>query len=202
MSSVREANAERQREQILDAALVVLAEGGPSERLLSAVAREAGISRPTLYRYFESFDALRAAVVQRELTTLVDRASALVDEMSWDAESVGDLIGFVVVSVRDHPLFSAGLRDVPGVILPQFTTHAFVPISYAMSLLEPRIRQRIADGALPDLDVPFVIDLLSRIAISFAFTNGVVSVDSAGDVHDYLRRAVGLALGMAVTRSG
>jgi AcrR family transcriptional regulator len=49
------------RERILDATLEVLARSGPRKLSLSAVAAAAGVSRPTLYRWFESKEALLEA---------------------------------------------------------------------------------------------------------------------------------------------
>jgi AcrR family transcriptional regulator len=52
-------NAERStRRRILAATFVVLARSGRKNLMLSAVAAEADVSRPTLYRYFPSKDAL------------------------------------------------------------------------------------------------------------------------------------------------
>lgn len=52
-------NAERStRRRILSATFVVLARSGRKNLMLSEVAAEAGVSRPTLYRYFPSKEAL------------------------------------------------------------------------------------------------------------------------------------------------
>ena len=52
-------NAERStRRRILAATFVVLARSGRKNLMLSEVAAEAGVSRPTLYRYFPSKEAL------------------------------------------------------------------------------------------------------------------------------------------------
>ncbi|WP_156755489.1 TetR/AcrR family transcriptional regulator [Actinokineospora pegani] len=200
MGSVRQAKAEQQRETILDAAMTCLVRGGlRSDRLLSAIAREAGISRPTLYRYFDDYAAIRDALTQRELASLVERLLPLADELTWDAESFGNLIGFIVTFVRDHPLFNAAPPDGHGTLPAQFAGQAFLPLRYAMSLLKPRIEQRIADGAIPPIDIDFAADLFGRIILSFTFTNGLVQIDTADDLRDYLKRAVTMVMGMAVT---
>ena len=50
------------RARLIDAAAVVVGRVGPRKLALSDVAREAGVSRPTLYRYFGSKDELLEAV--------------------------------------------------------------------------------------------------------------------------------------------
>lgn len=54
------------RERILDAAERCFARHGVSGTSVGDVASEAGCSRPTIYRYFEDRDGLRAAFVERE----------------------------------------------------------------------------------------------------------------------------------------
>lgn len=54
------------RERILDAAAACFARQGVSGTSVGDVAAEAGCSRPTIYRYFEDRDGLRAAFVERE----------------------------------------------------------------------------------------------------------------------------------------
>jgi AcrR family transcriptional regulator len=51
---------------ILEATRRVIAERGPGKLTLSAIAREAGVSRPTLYRWFPNKDALLDALSSYE----------------------------------------------------------------------------------------------------------------------------------------
>jgi AcrR family transcriptional regulator len=53
-------------ESILEAARTAIAERGPGKLTLSAVANAAGISRPTLYRWFPTKDDLLAAMTMYE----------------------------------------------------------------------------------------------------------------------------------------
>ncbi len=63
---LRDERAELAAQQILDAAGRLFAERGVRTVGMSDVASAAGCSRATLYRYFESREALRAAFVHRE----------------------------------------------------------------------------------------------------------------------------------------
>jgi AcrR family transcriptional regulator len=61
----REAHAERRRDEIVGAALRVFAARGFDAASVEEVAREAGLSKGTLYLYFESKQALLDEVVRR-----------------------------------------------------------------------------------------------------------------------------------------
>ena len=79
----RRADAVRNRERLLGAALRVLAAGtGPVS--LEAVAREAGVGIGTLYRHFPTREALAEAVYRSELERLCARAPVLAESMPGD----------------------------------------------------------------------------------------------------------------------
>ncbi len=63
---LRAEHASLAAEQILDAAGALFAEHGVAAVAMADVATAAGCSRATLYRYFDSRDALRSAYVHRE----------------------------------------------------------------------------------------------------------------------------------------
>lgn len=84
----RERRRERSREEILEAARHVLLENGVASMTLEAVAKEVGVSKPALYYYFPSKDALlfelifeiyenHARTVQEAVSKTKDSAHAL-----------------------------------------------------------------------------------------------------------------------------
>ncbi|HEY7438657.1 MAG TPA: TetR/AcrR family transcriptional regulator, partial [Acidimicrobiia bacterium] len=80
---------EATRRRILDAALVCLARFGVAKTNLDDVAREAGCSRATLYRYFPGKAALVVAAADSEIARIVcliadagDRATDLEDAVT------------------------------------------------------------------------------------------------------------------------
>jgi AcrR family transcriptional regulator len=93
------ADAERNRERVLEAAKEVFNLGG-AEASLEAVARRAGVGIGTLYRHFPTREVLFEAVYRREVQQLVTLAEQLRDDPSpigavrrW----VHALVGFVAV---------------------------------------------------------------------------------------------------------
>ena len=65
--------AEPIEQRLLAAALEAATIHGVTKLSMGDVARRAGLSRQTLYRYFPSKDALIAAVVGAETTTLIEQ---------------------------------------------------------------------------------------------------------------------------------
>jgi len=70
------ADAQRNRERVLEAAKTVFSAGGP-DASLEAVAREAGVGIGTLYRHFPTREALYEAVYRREVEQLGELAEEL-----------------------------------------------------------------------------------------------------------------------------
>lgn len=81
MSETVRADARRNRERLIDAALRAFSSAGASEVPLEAIARDAGVGIGTLYRNFPSREALIEAVYRNELARLCDEAGGLLREM-------------------------------------------------------------------------------------------------------------------------
>lgn len=81
MSSTRapRADAQRNRQRVLDVAAQVFAAEGKSAGLLDIAAR-AGVGAGTVYRHFPTKEALYSAVISARLTELLDRVPDLPDD--------------------------------------------------------------------------------------------------------------------------
>jgi len=73
------ADAQRNRERLIDAAKAAFAQTGP-DASLEEVARRAEVGIGTLYRHFPTREAVVKAVYRRELEQLVDAAERLLAE--------------------------------------------------------------------------------------------------------------------------
>lgn len=93
---------EQRRESILEAASLLLDEGGIDGAGLSAIAREAGLSKANLYRYFESREAILLAILVEEAQ---DWTRAL-SERLYHLPATGD-----IASVAQEVASSLGGRD-------------------------------------------------------------------------------------------
>ncbi|MFV2177927.1 TetR/AcrR family transcriptional regulator [Actinomadura sp. LOL_016] len=185
---------EQIRAKILDAAADCLVDGGfASGRLLSAIARKAGLSRPTLYKYGGTIDDIKQALLERELAAFLDALAPRLRAVTWTVDGLADLLIFVVGYARGHTLLSAALRDVPELVLPLFTLQAADPIRVITQMAEPIVQERIDDGTIPPVDVPVLTDFLFRITLSTVLIRSDIDFDDPAVLRGYLHTAVRLA---------
>ncbi|GIF96267.1 TetR/AcrR family transcriptional regulator [Catellatospora citrea] len=83
MSRPLRADAQRNRERLLEVAAQAFAHDGPQVSM-DAVAKLAGVGIGTLYRHFPTREALVEAAYRKELARLCDAAPGLLDTMPPD----------------------------------------------------------------------------------------------------------------------
>jgi len=104
--------------RLLDAAVACIARVGVSKTTLDDVAREAGCSRATLYRYFPGKPPLFAALAIREAAALARELQAAAAE----APSLEDAVVAIVLRsagwLSGHPALQFVAAAEPEVLLP------------------------------------------------------------------------------------
>ena len=102
----REARNERRREhtrtEILDTAREAVLRDGIAGFSLAAVADELGLTKPALYYYFDSKEALLFEVLLREWHDLATAVEAAVDRTETGADAVEQLMRTVFDHYRDR----------------------------------------------------------------------------------------------------
>ncbi len=150
------------RERILDSALAAVTTFGLSRFTMDDVARLARLSRQSVYRYFESKDALVMAIVEREEEAFIEgvrEAHARHDDLE---DAMREAVLFCLRAAREHPLLDRLLASEPESLLPYLTTRAGGLIGRARAVLEdlalqrPGVDRRLAHRAA-DLGVRAII---------------------------------------------
>ncbi len=100
-------------ERILDAAGELFAMHGVDSVGMNEIARAAGCSRATLYRYFENRDALHAAYVHREARGLNRRLAELLDGIADPADRLLSALTQALALVRENPALAAWFTRTP-----------------------------------------------------------------------------------------
>ena len=147
----RQAVAARNVEAILDAAEARLVAGAPLN--FSALATDAGVSRPTVYSHFPERSDLITAVVQRS----VRQAVAAIESADPDSGKPVEALERVIRSawdllVRHHELANAVGHEVP---------HGSMHSAHidAMALLERLVTRGRQDGSFrQDLPVVWLVN--------------------------------------------
>lgn len=167
---MRAASATGTRLRIIEAAYDCVARWGFSKTTVEDAAREAAVSRATLYRYFPGGrDELLAAVVAWENARFFTR---LYDEVREAAtlEEVMELgLVFAHRDIREHEVLQRVLETEPDLLLPKLTVEAAGTQKLIAAFLEPYLaRERLAPG----VDVPEAADFLARMALSYISAPG------------------------------
>jgi AcrR family transcriptional regulator len=95
-------SAEEAHEQILDAADKRLAQSGPSGIRLQEIARDVGVSHPTILHHFGSREGLVEAVVDRALAGLREKVVGIFMERALDAGEGEKLVRQIMGTLGDQ----------------------------------------------------------------------------------------------------
>jgi AcrR family transcriptional regulator len=101
-------------ERVLDAARQCLLRAGGRRLTLAEVAREAGVSRPTVYRRWPQLESVIGDVLTRDVLRLIADA----DPAGNDLESQISRIVAIAEAIRDDELLSELIKNQPDVLAP------------------------------------------------------------------------------------
>jgi AcrR family transcriptional regulator len=187
VATALQAMAPSTRERILDAAFEAVARHGLSRLTMDDVARLAGLSRQSVYRYFDSKDALIQSVVFREEEAFIEGVRAAHARHERLEDGMREAILFCLRTAREHPLLDRLLASEPEVLLPFLTTRGDDLIARARSVIED-----LASGwDLGNDLVHRTADVAVRAIVSYTLT---LSQDDPRDVARELARILASAL--------
>ena len=155
------------RQRILDSAFACLGEQGLVRTTMEDVARRAGVTRQTVYRYFPSKDDLIMALVLREEDRFIEgtRTAFAADGTLQEALYHGFL--YCLRFAREHPLLDRLLRSDAESLLPYLTTRAAPLLKRAREAFlneigrKAWVRANVSDQAA---------DVAVRMTLSYALT--------------------------------
>lgn len=189
------------RTRILEAAYACVARCGLAKTTVEAAAREAGLSRATVYRHFPGGkDELLAAVVDFEVVRFFVRLTEAV-EGSTDLLDVTEAsLSFAHRGLEEHVVLQQILRTEPQLLVPRITESTNRLHPFVRQFFEPYVAAEAAAGRLQDgVDPRFAADYVARMALSWANAAGGWDLDDRAQA----RQLVGLTLGgVVVGRDG
>jgi AcrR family transcriptional regulator len=156
------ADAQRNRERLLEVAKVAFAEAG-TDMSLEEIARRASVGIGTLYRHFPTRDALVEAVYRREVEKLADAATQLLDTLP-PAEALHQWLLLSVDYIATKKVVAPALSAMIGGTSELYAAST-TRITDAMALLVTRAR---ASGSIRQDADPN--DLL-RALVGFTYFN-------------------------------
>lgn len=171
----RERHRLQTREEILDAALEVMAERGVSALNLTEVARRVGLRQPSLYQYFGSRNAVFDALFERGMRIHAALFTAAIDRHGTGWAAVRAACWETVRFAAEQPELAELMftRAVPG----------FTPSqqAYAPSLLVAELMQAAITAAAEHGEVHAAAASESGIALLMVMVSGVGSQHLANE---------------------
>ena len=158
------------RDRLLDAAAAIIAEEGPTAATMSAIASRAGVSRMTAYRKFEDRHSLLAALFNRELEDLLQRATA--NSQRYD-DLIADTVVAGVDALNDNPLMQAVLRYEPEQLTEWITGRLGRTQRHARELLRELVTEGQARGEVRAGDPDQIALTLVLVAQTFVFAHRI-----------------------------
>lgn len=155
-------------DQILDAAYDLLVSRGMRKMTMADVARQAGVSRATMYRRWSGVKELVAALMTREWS---DFAPHLDELGGRDVRSV--LVDECLQTVRGfrvHPMMRALIELDPEVLQPYIFERRGRSNEGQLRLLEAAISAGQRDGSVRAGDVEVLAQTVFLAGLSFVFT--------------------------------
>lgn len=99
--------AEARKDEVLDAALELFTEKGYAATRVEDIATKAGISKGTVYLYFDSKEALMVGLIHRALSPIAVQMISTVDAMGVDPRLVLQTLGGLLArNIADPKVFA------------------------------------------------------------------------------------------------
>jgi AcrR family transcriptional regulator len=150
--------------KVVEGALRAIARFGLTKLTVDDVAREAGISRATLYRYFPGRGAVLAAVVQSETERMEQGLDDALVEATSLSEALAAVAGFGARAFVGHEALQHLLATEPGTVLPHL---CFSGADSLLRVAAERIAPHLCRFMGP-LEARRTGELLARIVLSYA----------------------------------
>lgn len=154
---------------MLDAAYELLLAIGMRRLTMADIARQAGVSRATLYRRWPNVQAVVAELMTREFGSLAQSLIGSGPSASTRETLVSGVV-HVVGEVRKHPLLRKILEVDPDVLLPYLVERRGKTTDLQLALLRAAIADGIADGSIRSGDAGLLARTVLLAAWSFVFT--------------------------------
>jgi AcrR family transcriptional regulator len=180
-SSVLSGDATEARQQILAAAESVIARYGVSKTTMDDIGKQAGVSRPTVYRYFGDRDNLLGALIERRARMLFDQARDFIFGFESFAEQLVEGLLYLIDHGRRDPIVRilVGPEHL-GVTTPIVNGSALVA-ELTAEMWEPVLRRAIERGEIrSDLDILAVGQWLALVQFILVGRRDVTGTDDQG----------------------
>ncbi len=157
-------NADEARQQILAAAENVILRYGVSKTTMDDIGKEAGVSRPTVYRYFGDRDALLGALIERRSRMLFERARTFILSHPTFADQLVEGLIFLVDRGRRDPIVRVLVSPEHMQMATPIIGSSNLAAELTAEMWSPVFRQAIARGEIrADIDLARAAEWLALV---------------------------------------
>ena len=177
------------RERLLEATYACVARYGIAKTTVEDVARQAGLSRATVYRHFPGGkDQLVNSTIAWEAGRFFERLAIAVADAPDLETLLSDALMFAHVAFEEHAVLQKVLETEPELLLPQLTVENDRLIAFIRTFLAgPLERERGRGRLAPGVDVERAADHIARLVLSFVGTPGRWDLTDRSQVSELVR---------------
>ena len=158
------------RQRILEATYACVARWGLAKTTVEDAAREAGLSRATVYRYFPGGrDELIDAVVSWQYLLFFVRLYEEVHGAASLEEVLERGLAFARRSLLEHEVLQKVLETEPDVLMPKLTVESNRTVGLIAGFLVPYLHEH---GMAEGVEVHEAADFLARMLLSYISSPG------------------------------
>jgi AcrR family transcriptional regulator len=154
---------------ILDAAYKLLLAIGMRRLTMADIARQAGVSRATMYRRWPNVQAVVGELLTREFGALAAPLAAVPAGEPARQTLVAGVVQ-IVGQVRKHPLLRKIVDVDPEILLPYLVSRRGKTTDLQLALLESYLQAGVADGSVRGADIALLARSVLLTSWSFVFT--------------------------------
>ena len=162
------------------------------------VARAAGMSRATVYRYFENRDALLLGVASRQAATLATEAIKFLAQFNTISDWLVEGCLFTLREIPKRPVFASLTTSLDAGAASKIMLGSSGMIQIGVNVLRPMFANAKQQGLLrEDVDIDMLIEWLLRVLWTYLNAPSQVATDEAS-----MRRLFHMLLIPAVLKDG
>ena len=176
------------REKLLDATYACVARWGLAKTTVEDAAREAGVSRATVYRYFPGGrDELVAETIKWKVDEFFFALAAEVDDAEQFSTVVERALLHAHKAIGEHAVLQRVLATEADRLLPTISMETTRLLPEIVAFLEPFLaRQALAPG----MTAARAADYVARMVLSFVGAQGRWDLDDPAQVHELVRTEI------------
>jgi len=169
------------RERLLDAAEGCLEQFGPQKTSMEDVARAAGMSRATVYRYFENRDALLLGVASRQASALAAEAINYLAQFNTISDWMVEGLLFTLREIPRRPVFASLVTSLDSRASGSLFLGSTGLVQIGVNVLQPMFANAKAQGLLrDDVDPEMLVEWLLRMLWTYLNAPSQVATDEEG----------------------